>query len=64
MSLIYVLESLIYGNATYILGENWENLSQLSKAEILNGNHHLERFVHGENWEDNLKEFIKNYRSN
>lgn len=59
---IYVLESLIYGNATYILGEDWESLSQLSKAEILNGNHHLKRFVHGENWENNLREFIKNYK--
>jgi len=32
---LYVLENSFAGNATYIFNNNWENLSQLSKAEIL-----------------------------
>ncbi|MFC5409126.1 hypothetical protein ACFPMF_07405 [Larkinella bovis] len=56
---IYVLESMFVGNATYILGENWANISQMTKAEILNGELHLDRLVHREGWTEALrKQFV------
>ena len=47
---LYVLESLLYGNATYALSEDWQSVSQLSKAEILNNRLHKCRVVHHANW--------------
>ena len=43
---IYVLESAYYGNATYVLGEDWEHLSQKTKAELLDNDLHKERIIH------------------
>ncbi len=55
---VYVLESMWYGNATYILGDDWEKLSQTSKAEILNGKHHLARIIHKEGWKLKLDKVV------
>lgn len=46
----YVLESSQCNNATYILNNNWQQLSQLTKAEILDGNLHHARVIHRRNW--------------
>lgn len=51
---IYVLESILYGNATYVLGEQWEELSKKTKAEILNRNLHKDRLVHHKEWARDL----------
>jgi hypothetical protein len=56
---LYVLESPFYGNATYVFEEDWEKLSQLTKAEILSGNLHKHRVVHLTNWEDELGKVFK-----
>ena len=48
---LYVLESLYYGNATYVFGENWESLSQRTKAEILVGGLEEDRIVHRRGWD-------------
>jgi len=53
---LYILESAIPNNATYIFENDWEELSKLSKAEILNFKLHKARIVHNANWE---KEFDK-----
>lgn len=46
-----VLESAIYGNATYIIAkENWEELSQKTKGELTQNNLIKEKIVHRENW--------------
>ena len=39
---IYVLESFEYGNATYVFDEDWERLSQMTKAKIA---HHHQRLA-------------------
>lgn len=50
-----VLESAIYGNATYIIPkENWEILSQKTKKELLDDNFVIKKVVHTENWEHNI----------
>lgn len=55
---IYVLESIYYGNATYIFGEEWEELSKKTKAEILNEKLQQDRFIHREGWENKIKKLM------
>tara|TARA_B100000676_G_C18081341_1_gene851438 strand:- start:1294 stop:2220 length:927 start_codon:yes stop_codon:yes gene_type:complete len=47
---LYVLESTKTNNATYVIENNWEYLSGLTKAEILERKLHKERVIHRENW--------------
>jgi hypothetical protein len=49
---LYILESTQINNATYVIDNNWELLSSLTKAEILNNDLHRERVIHRENWFD------------
>ena len=55
---IYVLESILYGNATYVLGEDWEKISKLTKAEILSDNLHIERIVHLRRWFEKIRKLL------
>jgi hypothetical protein len=56
---LYVLESALYGNATYVLGADWERLSQMSKAELLDGALHKERIVHrADSWPARIRELL------
>ena len=55
---LYVLESLYYGNATYVFRENWERLSQLTKAEILSGNLQAARILHQPGWEKEIRRLL------
>lgn len=54
----YVLESLYYGNATYIFGADWAELSQLSKAEIIRGDLAKARIIHRESWEAEVRKWL------
>jgi hypothetical protein len=56
---LYVLESLYYGNATYVFEENWETLSKLTKAEILTGNFQKDRIIHRVQWDGHLKKLLR-----
>lgn len=51
---IYVLESVYTNNATYVFGADWELLSKLTKAEILNAELHDARLIHNDNWKQNI----------
>lgn len=55
----YILESLYYGNATYVFDRDWENLSKRTKAEILSANLQTDRIIHRENWESNMNKWVK-----
>lgn len=55
---LYVLESLYYGNATYVFREDWESLSQLTKAEILDGNLQTGRLIHQPDWEREVRRLL------
>lgn len=59
---VFVLESLYYGNATYVLGTDWESISKLIKAEILNENLHKDRIIHRVSWFDKIKSIFVNRR--
>lgn len=57
---LYILESTQVNNATYILENEWEKNSQLSKAEILDNHFHKERIIHTKNWFNDIKLVISN----
>jgi len=48
----FILESIHQGNATYVFGQNWQQLSQLTKEQIINQNLHMHRIIHNQGWND------------
>lgn len=55
----FVVESAHYGNATYVFGENWEQLSQMTKAEIIEGDFHRARIIHREGWDAEVRGILQ-----
>ncbi|MBA0186535.1 MULTISPECIES: hypothetical protein [Pectobacterium] len=55
---IYILESSQCNNATYIFKNNWPQLSQLTKAEILDANLHYARIIHRRNWPAEIVQYL------
>lgn len=55
---LFVLESVYYGNATYIFKTNWEELSKLSKAEILEDKLQYARIIHTASWKNELNKIM------
>lgn len=55
---LYVLESIYLNNVTYVFKKDWEELSRLSKAEILDGNLQNVRLIHYENWKNEIRELL------
>lgn len=58
---LYILESLRYGNATYVLDHDWQHISQLSKAEILNNSLHKGRVIHQTSWFAKMKDLFEKH---
>lgn len=56
---LYVLESLLYGNATYVLNKDWDTITKLTKAEILNESLHEARIIHRRSWFHQMKELFE-----
>ena len=55
---LYLLESVYFGNATYILGEQWEEISKLTKAEVLNENLYKSRIIHQADWHKQIHKLL------
>ena len=56
-------ENVRYGNAIYIMFEDWQILSQKSRVELLAGpRDSFERIVHNDGWEENLSRRVEAYR--
>lgn len=51
---LVVLESIHLDNALYVFGKNWEEASQLTKAEVISGNLHIDRIIHTKGWKQRL----------
>lgn len=47
---LYVLESTEVNNATYVLKNNWEAVSAMTKAQVLDAGEHHARLVHRGTW--------------
>lgn len=56
---LYVLESLEYGNATYVFAGDWEELSQMTKAQILAGGLYAHRLIHREGWRAQIRRILR-----
>lgn len=54
----YILESSQSNNATYVFDDNWPNLSQLTKAEILDGGLHQARVIHRRSWPADILKYL------
>ena len=58
-----VFENIRYGNALYVMFENWQELSQRNRIDLLKGNRDgFERIEHKEGWEDRLEAMLERYR--
>lgn len=58
-----VFENIRYGNAIYVMYERWQELSKLSRVQLLAGPpDSFDRIVHSEGWEDRLKARVQAYR--
>ncbi len=56
---LFLLESSFEGNATYVFGERWEALSQLTKKEILAGNLQTARVIHrAVSWHGEIRQML------
>ncbi len=55
----YVLESVYPNNATYILANDWERISRLSKSEILRNDLHIARIAHRVTWSNEINRFLR-----
>lgn len=55
---LYILESVHPNNATYVFDKNWEELSKLTKAEILNNQFHKCRIIHSSSWKEKFDELF------
>lgn len=57
-----ILESAIYGNATYIIPkDNWEMYSQMTKKELFDDNIVIEKLIHNAKWKYNITKTIRKY---
>lgn len=56
---VVVLESVEFNNATYVFNLNWQQVSQLPKADILQKKLHKARVIHNEKWHEQMHAILK-----
>ena len=56
---LYVFESIYTGNATYLFGDQWENLSKLTKMQVLENNLHQRRVLHRVDWPVRIRALLR-----
>jgi hypothetical protein len=56
---LYVLESIEVNNATYVLKKDWETVSSMTKAEVLDAGVHHARLVHRNSWWSGLADLMR-----
>lgn len=60
---LYICDSIFLGNAIYVLDADWEQISKLTKKEIIRNDLAKERIVHIGNWKNRvIKSLNKNFR--
>ena len=55
---LFVFDSIIYGDAMYIFEDDWEEISKLTKKEIIQNGLAKERIIHNENCKSKLKKHL------
>lgn len=63
---LVVFENIQYGNAVYVMYENWQLLSQRSRLELLSGRlgDQFDRVVHLEGWQTEVRLIVEARRQN
>jgi len=56
---LVVFENIKYGNAIYVLYEDWQDASKLSRSDIISGSYNYLRIIHSSNWKIKLIAAIK-----
>ncbi|MBJ8996995.1 hypothetical protein [Citrobacter braakii] len=57
---LVVFENIEYGNAIYILYNNWDDISKLSRIDLLSGRagSNFDRIIHSGNWKDEVRKKV------
>lgn len=55
---IYVFDSVMYGNATYIFEGEWREVSKLTKKEIIDNQLAVERIIHNNAWSKKIIKYL------
>lgn len=55
----YILESVYLDNATYVFNKNWQDISKLTKNEIINNNLAAKRIIHNKKWKTEIEKILK-----
>lgn len=56
---LFVLESAYLDNATYVFDSNWQEISQLTKSQIINAQLHRERLIHNKTWDRSIFKLLE-----
>ena len=58
---LVVFENIQYGNAVYIMYQNWQELSQRSRLELLSGRvgDHFDRIIHKDGWQGQVRLYVE-----
>lgn len=61
---LVVFENVEYGNAIYIMFEEWEELSKKSRTELLSGRYgdNFERVLHVGDWQTSVEGIVEEYK--
>jgi hypothetical protein len=62
---LVVFENIQYGNAIYVLFDDWETLSKRSRIELISGKYGtaFERIIHAPGWKSTLKKLVATKRA-
>lgn len=59
---LVAFENIRYGNALYIMFDDWECLSKMSRIQLINSEEKFERIIHRMGWESAVKSIIREYK--
>ena len=60
---LVVFENIDYGNAIYVMYEDWQELSQKSRVELRASQDNFTRIQHTKHWKYRLRAEIKKRRN-
>lgn len=55
---LYIFDSIIYGQATYVFDGNWKEVSQLTKKQIIDNQIAKARIVHNKHWNNRIAQLL------
>lgn len=56
---LYVFDSIMYGQATYVFDRDWKEVSKLTKRQIIDGGIAKVRLIHNKRWRNEIDKLLK-----